>query len=446
VRLRAESIYYSYTTPQPLYSFTNEESACFAANSGGGEVWTAIGEACAQPYGGNNLPITVVSSSPTPYTQAPSTTFYMSYGGGAYGSTTPYAPSSRVAATTAYYSAISAPSNLTNFKSTYGYATSGNQLVNAKYYNAGDLGIGRDMSYWAWGSGMNGRACFVTNYGTTGTPPTPQFGLDPQTVIAQVIAGSNPVATVAMVYNPTLSNNNVQFMVFDGSQNLTDYAALDNIGLSAIHNVNTASNANINIPNNCLTCHGASASFGSSIISGASFLPFDPAANPYAPTANLVFSTSNPSYESGPMLQALAGLNSHVYATHPNQAIQDFLNGAYHTSAGPTSTSTFDDTYVPTGWSSPGTPSDPSDLNAGASVELYNELIKPFCRTCHLSDSSLNWASEINFQPFYPTAWGLVCGASAPMPNSLQEQNRFWASPARAHLTNAFDLAGGCAP
>ena len=99
---------------------------------------------------------------------------------------------------------------------------------------------------------------------------------------------------------------------------------------------------------------------------------------------------------------------------------------------------------MPAGWTSPATG---STLTAGGSTELYNELIKPYCRTCHLSNTTgLDWSTEIEFQPFAPVAWTYVCGAEAPMPNSLQAQNRLWASPARAHLTNAFNLAGACTP
>jgi len=456
VRLMTESVFDGNSGVQPMYSVTNEFSACQTANTG--QAWEAIGEICDQPYGGNTTPITVVSTQPTPFGHAPTSTYYLSWRGGVSGSGTAVAPSAGQAATQNYYTTIGAPSTLGGssstpgtFKTTFGFY-SATDVANAKYYNAGDLGIGRDMYCWSFLAnlaGARGRACYVTNYGVTGTPPAPQFGLDPQTVIAQVIAGTNPVATVAMIYNPTLVTNPVQFIVYSGTGGLLDFAALDNVGLTAIAHPTTPSNANVNIPNNCLTCHGTSSTYtpvtsGASVVAGAYFLPFDPAANVSAPTANLVFSNASPAYEQGPMLVQMAELNAHVYATDPSPATQAFLNGAYHTTAGPTGTSTFDDTYVPAGWTSPATG---STLTAGGSTELYNELIKPYCRTCHLSNTTgLDWSTEIEFQPFAPVAWTYVCGAEAPMPNSLQAQNRLWASPARAHLTNAFNLAGACTP
>jgi hypothetical protein len=77
-------------------------------------------------------------------------------------------------------------------------------------------------------------------------------------------------------------------------------------------------------------------------------------------------------------------------------------------------------------------------------------VIKPFCRTCHLSNTQgIDWGTELELESGgnVATAWSLACdGNTIPMPNSQQEQNRFWTSPARAHLANAFGLSGACTP
>lgn len=453
VRFEVQSIWGTYSAPTNMVTFTNEGQACINAGEGPGVNPYALGEQCASPYG---TVIVMPSSSPLPSAVNTSTS-YLSFPYGSPGA----APSAGAATTATYYAAINAPQTLatnpsSNFRTTYGYSVTGNGLVNAKYYNAGDLGIGRDMSCWAWGPNMNGRACYVTNYGTTGTPPTPQFGLDPQTVINQVISQSNPVATVAMVYNPTLTSNVVQFMVYDGNGNLSEFAALDNEGLVANANRSAPSHANINVPNNCLTCHGQSSNFNTAtgVISNAFFLPFDPAANPYAPTANIVFSTSNSAYNQAAMMPVIAQLNAHVYATNPSPAIQSFINGAYGTTSGPNASSTFNDAYVPPAWQTPtGTllgPGNQAGANPAASTQVYNEVIKPFCRTCHMSNTNgLDWTQEAQFdgggEP--AVAWSFMCnGNTTPMPHSLQAQNRFWDSPARAHVAAAFNLSGGCTP
>jgi hypothetical protein len=101
---------------------------------------------------------------------------------------------------------------------------------------------------------------------------------------------------------------------------------------------------------------------------------------------------------------------------------------------------------VPAGWATP-TGSILSG-NGAASTEVYNELIKPFCRTCHLSNTQgIDWGTELEFDSNAGTAWLFACdGFTTPMPNSQQEQSRFWASPARAHLANAYGLTGACTP
>ena len=47
--------------------------------------------------------------------------------------------------TTSYYAAISAPATLAAWKAKYFPASGGNNRASANYYNAGDLGFGREM-------------------------------------------------------------------------------------------------------------------------------------------------------------------------------------------------------------------------------------------------------------------------------------------------------------
>jgi hypothetical protein len=105
----------------------------------------------------------------------------------------------------------------------------------------------------------------------------------------------------------------------------------------------------------------------------------------------------------------------------------------------------FDDTYVPAAWKSAGK----------GPTQLYNEVVKPYCRTCHLSyvynstsaTRHLEFLSFAQFSGETPAITGIVCKeGEGPMPQAEQTQTRFWKSSARAHLVNALKISGACAP
>jgi len=116
------------------------------------------------------------------------------------------------------------------------------------------------------------------------------------------------------------------------------------------------------------------------------------------------------------------------------------LKGMYPVNGVPTGptdpASAFSNTYVPAGWVSAGQPG----------IEIYNEVVKPYCRSCHVgAKASKDWDSFLEFKNDLSLADD-VCSDSGPMPQAEQAQTRFWKSPARAHLANAFNIGGGCAP
>ena len=99
----------------------------------------------------------------------------------------------------------------------------------------------------------------------------------------------------------------------------------------------------------------------------------------------------------------------------------------------------FDPTFVPPDWKSAGT----------AGTQIYNEVVKPYCRTCHVShDPGVDWTSWQQFKDASPTIGFFACNnaSTVPMPQAEQTQTRFWRSGARTHLVNAFSLSGACAP
>jgi hypothetical protein len=238
------------------------------------------------------------------------------------------------------------------------------------------------------------------------------------------------IASVAMVYDPGNTQNPVRFAVYDATGALTPYAALDNPGLAAIGNVNAPTRANIAVPENCLTCHGTSSSYRPGLsVANARFLPFDP--------SNARFSTSNTAYGQAAVLPQLRALNALVLQTSPGPAVTDFITNTYSPSVtDPSATTNL--AYVPSGWTSGGP----------AAVEVYNEVVKPYCRTCHLShDGPASWLTWSAFDGRASAISYYACsGSTSPMPQAERTQTLLWQSPARAYLANGLNIGGTCAP
>lgn len=493
LHLRLRSTYSTNTGPEDMIAFDNESALCWQSEVvTQGQSWLTGITDCQSPYpintartsGGGHDIITMVSTTPTPAQQHDDLD-YLGYRGGSAPPSVPVAPDSNEAKTARYYQFINAPLTFKGsggFYEKYGFGLAGTDEVSAIYYNAGDLGIARDMHCKSFippqtvpprGRALVGRVCYVTNYGRDAAGEA-RFGpenVDAQAAITQAVAGSSvgntaAIATVAMVYLPPLplqlAGTNVQFMVYnaklgiqDSTGALQNFAALDNKGLEANDNPELDSHANINVPDNCLTCHGTSSQYtptatGTPSILRANFLPFDP--------ASMVFSTTNATYSKENMLPKLKALNAHVAAVaaviqapavvgDPPGAIIDLLNGMYPSTLTPPGANgpavpdtVFVDTYVPPGWTSVG---------KGA-TQLYNEVVKPYCRTCHVSHDTtgaLDFLSYAEFSGQKDWINEYVCKeGSGPMPQAEQTQNRFWKSSARAHLVNALKLSGVCSP
>lgn len=459
-RLQLRGKFNGSTTVGDMYTFDSEAPACFLSQPAG-TTWRMMGVNCRTPYLGSKL-ITVVSVEPTPADVRGTEILYLGAGGDHSALTSPSQnidPQDHEAETSNYYAVIDAPGTLQDFKNRHGFPTS---EVHAIYYNKGDLGLARDMHCKRYTPVVPPpappkppvTACYVTNYGRSpiGNGLAPEFGtLDPQIALDQAIYGHStglgfPIATVAMVHDPSDADNPVQFMVYDESEFLDPYAALDNPGLFALADadddpqnlVHVGSNANINVPDNCLACHGVSSDYDRSAsgpvsVTGATFLPFDP--------ESMVFSANNATYSEANTLPKLKALNALVWDTSPPQAVIELLKGMYpaKSSPGPKNLlSNFDPTFIPAGWQS-------ADKVAN---QVYKEIVKPYCRTCHVSaHSGLDWDSFPEFQDMLPVVTTALCGTmDFVMPHAEQTQNLFWKSPARAHFVNAFDITGPCAP
>lgn len=368
-----------------LTTFDNVTSDCLGKEYSAGQPWDVIGTKCE---GLGDHTVAIVSTSTLP---DPAGGFLTDKGIGS------------EAATLAYYLQINAPTSLANFRARYGFISDPASVVSARYYNDGDLGLGREMNCKAFAAFPTpGVACYVRNY-SDAPGKVATFTEDPDDVIAQTVSGQGAFATVAMVYQPNLP---IQFIVYNAAGNWQLSAPLD------------ASQDNVSIPQNCLSCHGIDATFSNGAVAGnAEFLPFDP----YA----FKFSSQAP-WRLADQQNALRKLNQLVLLTQPPPATVDLIAGLYAPKSVNDATAVANNTYVPTGW-------EPNATLDGKA--LYNGVVKPYCRTCHVSsnNSALDFDDYGDFSQAAAQIRGVICGTKK-MPHAERVQKKLWQSGARAYV------------
>ena len=323
------------------------------------------------------------------------------------------------AETEQYYAQIQAPGSLTAFRTKYGFTTG---EPTATYYNDGDLGLGREMhcKTFLTPTFQVGVACYVKNYGVLGGQPN--FGGDPTAALNDAVNRQNSFATVAMVYQPPANTaNSVQFMVYDGVTGLrVNTAKLDSTG------------QHVSVPNNCLTCHGINAYYdatSNSVSGAAKFLPFDIFSFRYSTAAG---------FTQAAQADALRRLNHLVSLTSPTPATSQFIAGTYAPKAVSDATAVANNSYVPPGWTE----------RKQKSLGLYNGVVKPYCRTCHMSATSatVDFEEEDDFFNLKASINADVCGAGHEMPQAEHVMRKFWKSGARAYLVTGLGLNTACKP
>jgi len=311
-----------------------------------------------------------------------------------------------VAETIEYYQTIEAPQTLADFKTRYGFdATS----VPTTFYNAGDLGIGREMYCGAQAGG--GVACYVSNYGTFGGARDIALAAAIDGVEAGGSVGS--FATVAMVYQPPASApNSVRFMVYGANGVLANQAQLDQYG------------DNVSVPNNCLNCHGgARYDADTNAVIGARFLPFD--------TSGFEFADL-PGYRAADQAPRIHALNQLVAGTEPTAGIRELIEGFGAMPA---------DEFVAAGWRS-----------NNVERKVYSEVVAVACRSCHASlGGSFEFTTAESFKNFRASIADSLCGPSGTatahdMPSAEIPLRRLWTTPARAYLVDYLDITGACEP
>jgi len=285
---------------------------------------------------------------------------------------------------------------LTGWQAANGF--DGTEPAVAYYYNAGDLGLGREMHCRQNGADA---ACYVTNYGP-GFPPA----ADPIRALTDATNHDSPIATVAMEYGPTADSTGVKFYVYLHSAGdiLVPQAVLDSQGPK-------------NVPQLCIACHGGFYDPTAHKVTNASFLPFDVFSFGFLPG---ILSLAD-EQEQFRLLNSIV-LSTNPNASNTNNPIGNLINGWY-----PCGVQTIGcaavNTYVPP-------PPSPGWTGHNA---LYVTIPRVYCRTCHVAQGAgLDWTQYTNFNnPAFlqPNLCNNPSGTNnRNMPHAEVPFNKFWFS------------------
>lgn len=327
-------------------------------------------------------------------------------------------PPGTASETQLYYQQINAPARLADFESVNNLTSA--SAVEAKYFNRNDLGVGRDAR--CAGTNTGGIACTVRNFGS--------FGGSESTAVDQLEHGTAS-STFAMLYTPPATNPNaVQFLVYDSGGRLATSVRLDSDG------------DNTSVPQACLNCHGAQATYdaGTHSSTGAALLQFDPLAMDF-PTndSRLTFAAQQTQFFQLDQLVAEAAATPATTELVTGEWVQE---------------GQFNATFIPGAWNT-----NTHDAN------LYTQVIAPFCRGCHASVASggLAFESPSDVTGKAAAIAAEICGAGPNgMPVAQRSASRFFSSSdeldasgnnnsnrlatsARALLLEYLDQPGSCA-
>ena len=293
--------------------------------------------------------------------------------------------------------------------------------THAVYFNNADLKFGRGMhcrtvSHTGSSFAQDWIACYVSNFGSVGI----DFGDQASNPLNDAYANSNVVATVAMEFHPDQTDK-VQFWAYKGDNPpATAGTYFPNPALDV--------EGNKPMPDICMGCHQGSYGGAGSLVNGAVFLPFDvdsflgddgaalqntldtggqrPTQSDFRQLNQFALqSTDNGSGESA-AFQRLMDI-WYKDATHPN-GVND-ATATYHFNQGAAALGTF-----------------------GSHPALYDQVVKPTCRTCHVARNPLSdtWDELSQMTGANTFIQSYVCGPGTAalryMPHAQVPYKFFW--------------------
>ena len=312
------------------------------------------------------------------------------------------------------YERVGVKQTLASWKTANGFGADDQDAV---YLNKPDLGLGRWMHKKVNGGNI---AYYVSNYGVP-----PNFGSADIAAFAKLT--NNPslglIATVAMEYSPhpTLPGGSyTKFYVFNAAGARINKADLDGNGAKYV-------------PKLCMVCHGGAPGSVTSDVRGdglAGFIPFDAESLGYA----TIDDPLNPgAFTQAGQETAFKEMNRGIRdLTNVSPANLELIEGWYGGATLPGAAQSGG--YVHKGWrlTGTGTPAGTSPVDKTA---LYNQVVKPSCRSCHNTRNSFvswdTWDGPGAFDGFKEeggTIKALVCGPTRVMPHAKVTFNNFWLS------------------
>jgi hypothetical protein len=299
----------------------------------------------------------------------------------------------------------------------------------AIYFNNGDLKFGRDMHCRVTSAGTT--ACYVSNYGNVGESN------DVAQALSDARSGTLLQATVAMEYNPnpTTPGEGVQFWAYDKNGNYFPRPILDNQGAKPI-------------PNMCQGCHGGSFDTTTNLASRSIFLPFDLDSFLYDTQGDPHSAVDPTNYAA--VQEQFRQLNNIVLNTNPDGQTGDTNDPVTKLIA----------LWYPGGVQNSGQQfsfNHAIAANQGgfpSNEPLYDNVVKPACRTCHIAQPSFDWTSFSQMSGFKGQIQSYACGGGSPqahspnnfaMPHAQVPFLLFWQSGLSSTLDSELSLLSpGC--
>jgi hypothetical protein len=272
------------------------------------------------------------------------------------------------------------------------------------YYNRNELGLGRELGCSEFPAGqdkngnpMTGIACYVSNYGYAFR--------DVRNSLALAEEGAHRKNTVCIAYLPNMAPGyEVQFFVYGPSGRRQDWAQLDTIGPRAN-------------PHVCMNCHGGVYDSDRHLAKYARFLPMDPNLMTFGDPGE------KPAITRAAQEERIRRLNALALRTPITPGQRDMLHELYDGKIETTGTVSLT-SWQPTGWK-----------DTFEHRELFDQVVKPYCLTCHLAMSQGLNGSQLHSYPLFDSAERFkafpsnvsICG-NFSMPNAQTTLNNFWST------------------